>query len=172
MKKLKYIIGILVLTGFFPVFGEEAQEEAKAEPSAKEEKSHDHHAFHSNHLAVFLGATTFSKDETKFTAGADYEYRLSAMHGLLGLGLIADFAFREHVQSIFGGGLFIHPAGGLKILLAPGAEIHDGHAIFLFRGGIAYDIHAGSLSITPTINFDYANHHLAYVYGLGIGVGF
>ncbi|MDH5720929.1 MAG: hypothetical protein OEZ13_10010 [Spirochaetia bacterium] len=174
MKKFTSILAIVFLAFSMPLFSQDAAEETISEEAKETESSEekDGHAIHSNHAAIFLGATTFYDKSTSFTAGADYEYRFSAMHGLLGLGLILDFAFRDHMQTIVAGALFIHPAGGFKIALAPGVEMHSGEKAFVFRGGLAYDIHVGSLSLTPTVNFDYAHHHVAYVYGLGIGYGF
>ncbi len=55
------------------------------------EKHSDDHNQHANHLALFTGATTnFDHETTGFSIGIDYEYRLKAMHGKLGIGLIGE----------------------------------------------------------------------------------
>jgi hypothetical protein len=89
--------------------------------------------------------------------------------------------------------VYWHPAGGLKLLAAPGIEHHRGrggessahaksdeHAEvdedethFLFRIGVAFDFHVGSrFGIAPAINLDLVDGGEVWVYGLNFGVKF
>ena len=86
---------------------------------------------------------------------------------------------------ILGVPIFIHPAKGLKFSIVPLYAILEQtdhststhgetstHKYFGIRAGIAYDIHVGNFSITPTFSADYINSAVSVVYGLGFGVGF
>lgn len=82
--------------------------------------------------------------------------------------------FSDPKVILVGGGLVIHPWAGLKFLAVPGVEYQKGPGThFAFRAGVGYDIHIGKvLSLTPIVNFDIVNGHVAEVFGLGIGAGF
>ena len=43
---------------------------------------------------------------------------------------------------------------------------------FLIRIGATYDFHINRVSISPTLQFDYIDSHIALVYGLGFGISF
>jgi len=142
-------------------------------------EEHEEHG-HKNHVALFLGATTFLGDHAEhlFTAGIDYEYRIMP---LIGAGVLADFPIRfsgYEFEGIFAPFIAVHPAGGLKVILAPGIEIvagEFGFQAFVMRVGTGYDFHLGSVSIGPSVSYDYTVHHgghSAIVYGLAAGTGF
>jgi len=149
---------------------------------ANEAEGHDHddgHRDSQHHAAVFAGLTTSNIDtdhsHTDFTAGIDYEYRLSFLSGLLGIGAFAEAVFAEHTEYLLGVPIALHPIGGLKALIAPGiaiAEVEEVEAHFLLRFGVAYGLHFGIFSITPTVNLDLIEEHLCLVYGVALGVGF
>lgn len=138
----------------------------------------EHHA-NAHHAAVFAGLTTSSIDtehaHTDFSLGLDYEYRLSFLDRLLGIGAFAEVVFSEPTEYLLGIPFALHPIGGLKALIAPGiaiAKVEEIETRFLLRLGAAYDFHIGIFSITPTVNLDIIESHLSLVYGLAFGVGF
>ena len=136
------------------------------------DKAHDDHENHPHrhHVALFLGATDREKGhDTEPTIGADYEFRF---HRIFGAAALIDSAWKETETTVVGAGIFVHPHGGLKFLLAPGLEEHHGHNEFMVRVGAAYDFHVGSFSISPTVNVDFVDGKGAVVYGLAFGYGF
>jgi hypothetical protein len=156
--------------------------QAKESSEVLQDSSHDPHAIHQthhshhNHLALFAGATTnFEHESTDFSLGVDYEYRLSEMFGI---GLFGEIVYAEHEETLIGVPFFFHIKDSpIKIVLAPGvaiAEDHHGdkHEEFLFRGGLGYDIHLDTFSITPTVNADVVDGDVSLVYGIALGVGF
>lgn len=130
----------------------------------------DGHHFNANHIGLFSGATSnLDAKHTYFTVGGDYEHRLGH---LFGVGLLADFVFASHLETILGGVLFFHPIGSLKFLLAPAVELTEGHSVFVARAGLGYDFHLGNFSLTPTFNADLIKGHVSLVYGMAFGLGF
>lgn len=132
-------------------------------------------AEHPHHVALFAGATSFETEWTPhFTVGADYEFRLPFLDGLLGIFASGEVVVVEGTPLIFTAGLTVHPIGGLKILAGAGTEFHAEHPEpeFLVRGGLGYDFHLGMISLGPAAFVDYADGHVALVYGLSAGVVF
>ncbi|MEE2959620.1 MAG: hypothetical protein VYA34_02665 [Myxococcota bacterium] len=133
------------------------------------------HAHHS-HAALFIGATTHTIDDVVhhgITVGADYEYRLSVMDGLVGLGVLVDAAFFDETHLIGGPMVVVHPVGGLRFAVAPVIVVTNlDKANFGLRGSVGYDLHFGAMSVGPVASVDYANGHVSYVYGLAVGAGF
>ncbi len=122
-----------------------------------------------HHLGLFVGSTSnFSAPHTSFTLGSDYEYRVS---NLLGVGLLGEMVFAEHKEALVFGGLFVHPTQGLKIVFGNGSAFVEDKSHYVFRIGTAYDFHVGSLSVTPTINFDFSDGNSFAVYGITFGIG-
>lgn len=168
--------------------------EKKHDDHHSEEHHDDHHGehhAHKNHLAIFNGATTnFDHSATDYTIGLDYEYRFS---NLIGAGFGAEYILTDDGELVLGIPVFIHPAKGFKLIVAPigvNAVSHDNHEDdtggthkagstsssekewhFGVRIGAAYDIHVGKLSLSPTVAYDITNTQ-ALVYGLAIGIGF
>ena len=128
------------------------------------------HAHHS-HVAMFIGATAHA-GHYGVTVGADYEYRLSAMDGLVGLGVLVDAAFFDPPDVIAGPMVVLHPVGDLRVAVAPIilTNFEKGH--LGIRGSVGYDLHFGGMSVGPSASVDYANGHVAYVFGLAVGAGF
>jgi hypothetical protein len=81
--------------------------------------------------------------------------------------------------------------GGLQLLAAPGIEFHEGRdggghggakssdeadadaTYFLFRVGLAYDIHlAERFGLAPGLNLDFVNGEEVWVYGVTLTYGF
>ncbi len=161
------LVGLAVVLAAAPVL---AEEEAAGE--AHEEEHHHHE----NHVAIFLGATTGLGDTgtTRFTAGADYERRLSFISHIVGAGVLVDAAIGSETETLIAGFVAVHPVTGLMILGAVGAAVTGAFkdAAFGLRGGAAYFFTVGSVAIGPEVNVDYANKEIAIVAGLAVGMGF
>ena len=136
---------------------------AGGDDDKKHAKSH-----HALHAAVFFGAANTSA-HTDFALGGDVEYRLPWFGSRMGVGAIADAVFAEHTHVLTGGGVFVHPAGGLKVLVAPAAAFSDGHKTFVLRSGLSYEMHLGGLTVAPTLNLDFDKHHTTQVFGIAVG---
>ncbi len=191
MRTKSFITLLLAFTFIFSFNILQAQEHDEHHEDGHDDEHGDTHSEHhvsKHHAALFLGATTTMSEHstTLFTAGLDYEFRLPFAHNMFGIGLGAEYLYGEEVQEfIFGVPIFIHPFAGVKLNVAPlyamaGHEHvdHDGHTEvewsnhFGFRGGLAYDIHLGKFSISPTFNADFFDGNVSLVYGLGFGLGF
>lgn len=158
-----------------------------AHGSAHDAHSDAAHAFHSNHAALFLGATVGT--EGLFPSlGVEYERRL----GMFGVTAFGEFTAATTPFLILGAGVVLHPFGQLRLMALAGAEISlgaaettedvthrvqvqaegSGAAAPLARLGAAYDFHLGKISLSPSFFVDYAHEHFTTVGGLGIGMGF
>ncbi len=121
----------------------------------------------SNVFGVFLGAT--DSGETDFTIGVEYERRVSELFGFGGVIEHTPDAHNGDGVSIALAELFIHPAGGLRLIGGVGAEkLHgaSGYTKTLFRTGVAYDFQVGDFEIAPTFNVDYVGGNQATVFGV------
>ena len=169
----------------------DAQEHDQVPHSEDEAAEHEEHAFHRHHVAVFVGATTAvpkhggeevvetesegggssgeSGSVTEASVGLDYEYRLSRVWGV---GFFFDYVGGVARASVAGPSLYLHPVGGLKLLVAPGFERHEGENEFLVRLGLGYGFDIGRWALTPGVSVDFVDGDQAYIYGLYIGRGF
>ena len=121
-----------------------------------------------NEIAIFLGLTT-NKDATAGTFGVDYQYRLSPP---VGIGLVLDHAAGDIKSTLLAPGLFIHLLKW-EFVIAPGIEFVDSETLFVFRGGVEYEIKLPYFSISPAINVDFERGgEIALVYGLSFGMEF
>ncbi|MBI5326153.1 MAG: OmpA family protein [Ignavibacteriae bacterium] len=131
------------------------------------------HEHHSNHIALFGGATTFQETKETFaTAGLECEHRFKDLNYLLGIGLFGEAVLADETEYVAGIPIFIHPYKGIKILFAPGVSILKDNIEMIIRAGIGYDIFIGKFAITPGFNIDYVKEHIVLVYGLSFGIGF
>jgi hypothetical protein len=144
----------------------------------KEGDSESHAQTHApRHVSVFVGGTS-AGGHRDFTIGAEATHRLPFAPNRLSAGALADVAFHQGQSTLVAGaGLFAHPVQqdgfrSLKLLAIPAVESHNGHQKFLFRTGVGYDLHVGGLTLTPTLNFDFVDGHVAEVFGVSAGIGF
>lgn len=136
-----------------------------------------------NEAAVFLGATEEEGHDSQFTWGFDYKRRVAERWAVGGL---FDHAGGELRNSVLAGLVFFWPGlGNLQLLAGPGVEVHEGRGgeghggevdedetFFLFRLGIAYDIHIGEhLGLVPGLNLDLVDGEEIWVYGLALTYG-
>lgn len=143
-------------------------------------------AFHKNHLSLFTGGTTESSDgsaNTTFSAGLDYERRLSRLVGLAGGGeLVFGGEEREALVGLY---FLLHATEGLVLAAGPGLEFaKEGHTEGEeesgtethagLRVGIVYEFEVGHrYSIAPSIYTDFIEgKEPTFVWGLAFGVGF
>jgi hypothetical protein len=144
-----------------------------AEPSGEARHSgmpgHGQH-FGRNHLMLMAAPGTGSRGGAFMSAGVGYERRLPYLHDLVGVGAMAELMFMSgHApHPMVMASTSLHPFGGLYLQAALGAShVHDdgiatangagGHrmstkGVFRLSGG--YDLHAGSVMLTPYVNAD------------------
>lgn len=99
-------------------------------------------------------------------------------------------------NTIFAVPFYWHPGGSWKLIAAPGVEFHNGRGeavtphkseggeeghgeadedetYFLFRIGVAYDIHlGGSWGLAPAVDLDFVEGERVLVYGVSLTYGF
>lgn len=123
-----------------------------------------------NRIGLFLGVT-HKPSEDNGSFGLEYERRLS---DLFGIGLLWESSpsLRERVLAL--PALFLHPVGGLGVLLAPGVEHEEGEDLFLFRVGLSWDFElGGGFTLAPGVNYDFVEGpNDAFVYGFVVSYGF
>lgn len=155
-----------------------------ARPINKEDKNISQHIIYHNHVALFLGNTTFfQKSESHFSIGVDYVYRPN-VETPWAFSLFGEAIFAEHTEYLIGLPVFYSFHNIWWIRAGPGIEIiqeEEHHATevetktkveFLFRFGMGYPFHFGSFTLTPSIDFDLVRNNDAIVLGLNIGYGF
>ena len=101
----------------------------------------------------------------------------------MGLGMITDLVLAEATEFIVAPAVFLHPLAGLKFAVAPGliftkdietstkgdgihgapflakSEGNHNPSPLMVRLGLAYDIHLGKTSLSPTLNADLIHKH-------------
>lgn len=178
MKRIIVSISAILLMSFLTSYSQVTPED-----NATEQEEH----INAYHAGIFTGFTTNNKNnETSFTLGLDYEYRMLMTDYYLGLGLLIEGVFANNKESLIGIPIYFHPVGGLKIYIAPGfifgvepIESATGEtknntksvSNFLFRFGAGYDFHLGMFSISPGVAIDIVRGQTSYVYGLTFGLG-
>jgi hypothetical protein len=165
-----------------------AQQHGQEHQPEHEAGGHGEHEFHRHHFVVFLGitegevekeaeASTRSggeavevEDESAFTVGLEYEYRLNRRWGV---GALVDFAGKDTRTGVVAIPAVLHVGADWKMYAGPGFEKNKEHdAEFLVRVGVLYDFHVGRFTIAPAINVDFVDDEEILVYGLNIGRGF
>ena len=124
-----------------------------------------------HHLSLVIAATDIrEEDETAFTLGIDYEYRVSE---LLGLGFVAEHAFGEVDSTTLIAAADVHLWQGFAIQLGPGVEFAEGEAFLMGRIGTIYEVELGSgFTIAPQFHYDFSDGEDAVVFGAAFGRAF
>ena len=148
--------------------------------SVNNESQHAHH----NHVALFLGSTTFYKNgESHFSLGFDYVFR-PYNDNPWAYSIITEVIFAEHTEYIIGFPVYHYIIGSWWLRAGPGIEIiqeeeHHGDEVetktiveFLFRIGTGYPFHFGNFVLSPSIDIDFARNNDALVWGLNFGYSF
>lgn len=129
------------------------------------------HSEKPHHLSAVIGGTHIPhEDETAFTLGVDYEYRLNKT---LGLGFVAEHAFGPVDSTTLLAVADIHIAGGFAIQIGPGVEFVNDESFFVARLGALYELELGeNFTIAPQLHYDFSGHDDAIVFAIGIGRAF
>jgi hypothetical protein len=144
---------------------------------------------HRNEIGLFMGGTDERGHDTELTWGLDYKRKIARRWAF---GLLFDYAGGELRNSILAPSVSYWPGvGGLQLLAAAGIELHEGRdggghggtrsgdeadadaTYFVFRVGLAYDIHLNErFGLAPGVNLDFVNGEEVWVYGLTLTYGF
>jgi hypothetical protein len=124
---------------------------------------------HPHHLALVVAGTT-DEEETAFTLGVDYEYRLAQ---LVGLGAVVEYAFEDIDALTLIGVADVHVWRGFAIQTGPGVEFIDGESPeFVYRIGGLYEFEFEGFTLSPQVHYDATTGEDAVVYGISFGFGF
>jgi hypothetical protein len=124
---------------------------------------------HPHHLSLVVAGTT-DDEETAFTLGVDYEYRLTQ---LLGLGAVVEYAFEDIDALTLLGVADVHVWRGLAIQTGPGVEFIGGESPeFVYRIGALYEFEIESFTLAPQVHYDATTGEDAVVYGISVGFSF
>jgi hypothetical protein len=153
----------LLLAATFAASAAAAQEPATQEPATHESKPH--------HLSAVIGGTIVAEaDETAFTLGLDYEYRLNRT---LGLGFVAEHAFGAIDSTTLLAVADLHITEGLAIQTGPGVEFVDDETFFVTRLGLVYEFELGeAFTLSPQLHYDFSSGEDGIVFGIAIGRAF
>lgn len=124
-----------------------------------------------HHLSALIGGSYIdAADETVFTLGVDYEYRINP---LLGVGFVAEQAFGDIDATTLLAVTDIHVWRGLAFQVGPGVEFVDDETLAVGRFGALYEIEfEGRFTISPQIHYDFSEGEDAVVFGIAIGRAF
>ena len=124
-----------------------------------------------HHFSALIGGSYIdAADETVFTLGIDYEYRVNR---LLGVGFVAEQAFGDIDATTLLAVADIHVWRGLAFQIGPGVEFVDDETYAVGRFGALYEIElAGEITISPQIHYDFSEGEDAVVFGIAIGRAF
>ena len=109
------------------------------------------------------------EDDTAFTIGGDYEYRVSR---LLGLGVVVEHAFGEIDATTLLAVADIHVWRGFAFQVGPGVEFADSESHAVGRIGALYEFKLeGDYTIAPQVHYDISKED-ALVFGFAFGKAF
>lgn len=134
----------------------------------------EHHEDKPHHLSVVLAGTHIdAADETAFTLGVDYEYRINR---LIGVGAVAEYAFDDIDALTLLAVADVHLWRGLALQIGPGVEfVDEGEETETFaigRIGALYELDFEGYTISPQFHYDISSGEDAIVFGLALGVAF
>ena len=128
-----------------------------------------------HHLSLVLGGTHVNAaDETAFTFGVDYEYRINE---LIGVGAVAEHAVGDIDATTLLAVADFHLWRGLALQVGPGVEfIDEGEETETFaigRVGVLYEVEFGEgFTVSPQFHYDISSGEDAIVFGLSFGRAF
>lgn len=132
--------------------------------------SSGHHMPHGpHHISLFQGGTSIDGDGLAYTIGIDYEYRVSE---LLGLGVVAEYAFGDIDATTLLAVADIHIYRGLIMQIGPGVELGSSDH-FVTRVGALYELEWGPFTLSPQFHVDFTEGaEDALVFGIAVGRAF
>jgi hypothetical protein len=106
-----------------------------------------------------------------FTLGADLGYRFTEWISVQGFG---EVIFAEHIASVFGVGIGVHPWDRVAFVAQPGVEFEKGESgQGLLRVGVHVDlIESRLVDIATGLFVDFFSEKTAYVVGVTFGIDF
>jgi len=117
-------------------------------------------------ISLFLGASSNS-NETAFTIGVDYQYRIS---NVFGVGAILDHATGDLKSTLVAPALFLH-VKNLSFTVAPGAEFSEDETTMVLRVGAEYEFELSRFAIIPGVFYDTErNEEATWVYGVAFSI--
>lgn len=137
--------------------------------SAQIDVEHEEETPH--HLSIIVGGSYIDEvDDTFFTLGLDYEYRLNT---LIGVGAVVEQTFGEVEATTLLAVTDIHIWKGLAFQIGPGIEFVDDETFAVGRFGVLYEVEFGEgFTVSPQLHYDLSNGEDAVVFGLAIGRAF
>ena len=159
---MRFFVLFVTLWMVFP-----AMSHAQIDVEYDEEKPH--------HLSLVLGGTHINAaDETEFTFGVDYEYRIST---LIGVGAVVEHAVGDIDATTLLAVADIHLWRGLAMQIGPGVEfVDEGEETETFaigRIGVLYEVEFGEgFTVSPQFHYDISSGEDAIVFGLSFGRAF
>ncbi len=129
-----------------------------------------HHPGSPHHVSFLVGGTRVrAEEETGFTIGGDYEYRITRR---LGVGGVVEHAFGEVDATTLLAVADIHLWRGLAAQVGPGVEFLDDRAEPVGRIGALYEIELGGrFTVSPQLHYDITDED-SIVFGLAFGRSF
>ncbi|MEL7535746.1 MAG: hypothetical protein AAFZ58_03785 [Pseudomonadota bacterium] len=125
-----------------------------------------------HHLSALFAATDNTED-TAFTLGVDYEYRISQF---LGIGAVAEHAFADVDATTVLVVADLHFGEHLAIQTGPGLEWIDEESgserEFVYRVGALYEVEMGSFTFSPQLHVDFTANDDSVVAGVAFGFAF
>lgn len=157
---------------------------AQSSENIASHEENSEHNLHHNHVALFLGGTTFYKNnQSYFSLGVDYLYRPNNENPWA-YSIMAEAVFAEHTEFVIAIPLYHYVIGSWWLRAGPGIEIiqeeeHHGddvksktHVEFLFRIGTGYYFYSGNFVVSPSVDIDLVRNNDAIVWGLNFGYSF
>lgn len=155
---------------------------AAGAPAAAQESVDRSDGYLHHHVGVMIGGMTPMSEgsATSFAFGAEYEYRFSE---LFGTGLTTDFTSGDHKRTaLVATGVTYRLTPDFKVMAGPGFEVVDqdkpdggttSKIYFVWGFGAAYELHVGSVSLSPTVLLDLVGETKTNLtYGIAIGTAF
>jgi len=110
--------------------------------------------FRRHHVALVLGGTTAPpENETGFTIGVDYEYRLRERFGI---GAVVERAGGRLDATSLIGLVDVHLSRRFVLQGGPGVTFEQGERFAVARIGGYYEFEAGKYTISPALSYDFA----------------
>ena len=171
----KYFLCLIIFIGISIV---------NAKPVNEIDEENSEHTLYKNHVAIFLGGTTFYKNnESHFSLGLDYLYRPNSENPWA-YSIMAEAIFAKHTEYVIALPIYHYIISEWWFRTGPGIEIiqeeeHHGDEVesktqieFLYRIGTGYSFHLGNFVLSPSVDLDFVRNNDALVWGLNIGYSF
>lgn len=117
---------------------------------------------------IFLGMTDLD-DETEFTFGFEYEYKINSDWGVGAVFERTNEGHHGDGVAVWVASAFYHPTKNVRLGAGIGEERVGGahpHTEDLYRLSASYDFHVGDYGIAPTVAIDFIDDKEAYVFGV------